>query len=182
MTSQSAVNDRFHNALYAVLLRPGLSTSSTLPMLFGLLFQALSADVSTRRIAAFIKRMLQFAASAPANVTCGVLVVVSEVLKKKPALWGSILQPEDEGVEQFQDAEEPATDADAPVAADSDRQELPAKSSLSSSDTQNARSGILPIHASSTLQCAAPLLRDLITLWCALCRRCSLNREAVAAG
>jgi hypothetical protein len=113
MSSQSAVNDRFHSALYALLLRPALENSSTLPMLFGLLYQALSADVSARRVAAFIKRMLQFAAGAPAHVACGVLMVVSEVLKAKPVLWAAVLEPEDRGIEEFQDAADATTDADS---------------------------------------------------------------------
>ena len=112
MSSQSAVNDRFHNALYSVLLRPALENSSTLPMLFGLLYQTLSADVSLRRIAAFVKRMLQFAAGAPANVACGALVVVSEVLKVKPVLWAAVLEPEDCVNEDLHDAAD-ATDAEA---------------------------------------------------------------------
>lgn len=112
MSSQSAVNDRFHAALYSLLLRPSLENSSTLPMLFGLLYQALSADVSSRRVAAFIKRMLQFAAGASANVACGALVVVSEVLKAKAVLWNAVLEPEDRGLEDLQDAADATTDAD----------------------------------------------------------------------
>ena len=113
MSSQSAVNDRFHSALYALLFRPALGTSSTLPMLFGLLYQALSADVSARRVAAFIKRILQFATSAPANVACGALVIVSEVLKEKSVLWAAVLEPEDRGIEELHDAADATTDADA---------------------------------------------------------------------
>lgn len=116
MSSQSAVNDRFHNALYSVLLRPALESSSTLPMLFGLLYQALSADVSLRRIAAFVKRMLQFAAGAPANVACGALVVVSEVLKVKPVLWAAVLEPEDCVNENLHDATDAEASEDDPSA------------------------------------------------------------------
>jgi len=39
MNSQAASSDRFYATLYAVLLRPGLDRSSSISMIFGLLFQ-----------------------------------------------------------------------------------------------------------------------------------------------
>jgi ribosome biogenesis protein MAK21 len=55
------------------------------------------ADVSAKRCAAFVKRLLQCAALGPPAFACGVLLLVSEVLKKQPSLWTGVLQPEDVG-------------------------------------------------------------------------------------
>lgn len=38
-------------------------------------------DVSTKRAAAFAKRLLQVALPGPAHFTCGALLLISEVLK-----------------------------------------------------------------------------------------------------
>lgn len=47
-------------ALYAVLLTPGpRSSSGRAPQFMSLLFKALKADVSAKRVAAFVKRLLQ---------------------------------------------------------------------------------------------------------------------------
>lgn len=66
--------------------------------------QAMKADISNKRVSAFIKRVLQVATGAPANVACGALLMVSEVLKAKPALWAGVTQPEDHGQEEVHDA------------------------------------------------------------------------------
>jgi hypothetical protein len=43
--------------------------------------QAMRVDVSTKRAAAFAKRLLQVALPGPAHFVCGALLLVSEVLK-----------------------------------------------------------------------------------------------------
>ncbi len=72
--------------------------------------QAMKADVSSRRVSALAKRLLQVACVAAPSFACGTLFLVSEVLKAQPALWSAILQPEDvggEGGESFKDAAAP---------------------------------------------------------------------------
>lgn len=66
----------------------------------------MKSDVSVKRVAAFAKRLLQGAAGAPANYACGALFLMSEVLKAQPALWTSVMQPEDvaDAGESFKDA------------------------------------------------------------------------------
>lgn len=124
MNSQAASSDRFYATLYAVLLRPGLERSSSLSMIFGLLFQAMKADTSNKRVAAFIKRLLQVAIGSPANVACGALFTVSEVLKAKASLWAAITQPEDHAEESMHDAEEdPAHDTPEPYPGQPERPE-----------------------------------------------------------
>ena len=68
-------------ALYAVLLHPEVARSGKSPMFLSLLFKAMKADVSTKRVAAFVKRLLQIAQEQQPAFTCGCLLMVSEVLK-----------------------------------------------------------------------------------------------------
>ena len=68
-------------ALYAVLLHPEVARSGKSPMFLSLLFKAMKADVSTKRVAAFAKRLLQVAQEQQPAFTCGCLLVLSEVLK-----------------------------------------------------------------------------------------------------
>jgi ribosome biogenesis protein MAK21 len=95
MNAQDAVSDRFYGALYQSLLHPGLARSSALSQFLGLVFQAVKADVSAKRAASFLKRLLQVTIMLPANVACGALVVASEMLKHKPTLWPAFTQAED---------------------------------------------------------------------------------------
>lgn len=46
--------------------------------------QAIRADVSSRRVAAFVKRLLQVAAACTANFAAGSLFLLSELLKVRP--------------------------------------------------------------------------------------------------
>ncbi|KAL6757303.1 CBF/Mak21 family-domain-containing protein [Haematococcus lacustris] len=95
MSSKSAVTDRFYRALYSVMSNEAALTSSKAPMFLSLLFKAMRVDISTKRCAAFSKRLLQTAVLAPPAFACGSLLLVSEVLKAQPALWAGVLQPED---------------------------------------------------------------------------------------
>lgn len=70
-----------HRALYATLLAPELPGSTKAAMFLSMLFRAVKADVSSRRVAAFLKRLLQVALAAPANLACGCLLLASEILK-----------------------------------------------------------------------------------------------------
>ncbi|GIL62556.1 hypothetical protein Vafri_16644, partial [Volvox africanus] len=108
MSARSAINDRYYRALYAALDREGPTTSSRAPMFLALLYKAMQADVSVKRVAAFAKRLLQLASAAQPNWACGALLLISQVLAVQPALWASITHPEDvvgSGVEEFKDAE-----------------------------------------------------------------------------
>ena len=71
-------------ALYAALLAPELPGSTKAAMFLSLLFRAVKADVAGRRVAAFLKRLLQVALAAPPNLACGCLLLASELLKVRP--------------------------------------------------------------------------------------------------
>ncbi|KAG6480353.1 hypothetical protein ZIOFF_063853 [Zingiber officinale] len=99
------VSDRFYRALYAKLLTPAAVSSSKPEMFLGLLFKAMKNDLNMKRVAAFSKRLLQVALQRPPHYACGCLFMMSELLKAKPPLWGTVLQTEtvDDDIEHFND-------------------------------------------------------------------------------
>ena len=68
-------------ALYGILLSPELARSNKSTIFLSLLFRAMRADVSDRRVAAFVKRTLQVAMEQLPNFACGCLLLLSELLK-----------------------------------------------------------------------------------------------------
>ena len=56
-------------------------------MFLSLVFKAMKADVSTKRVAAFAKRLLQVAQEQQPAFSCGCLLMLSEVLKVTPGGW-----------------------------------------------------------------------------------------------
>lgn len=113
LSGQSAVSDRFYRALYAALASGELTKSAKASMFLSLLIKAVKADVSHKRSQAFLKRLLQVAAESPPNLACGCLLIASELLKSRPALWNCILQQEhnkdedaDDDVERFVDIQD----------------------------------------------------------------------------
>ena len=69
LSGRQAISDRFYRALYAVLLQEGPRASGVrAPQFLSLLFKAMKADVSVKRVAAFCKRLLQVRESLAAAV------------------------------------------------------------------------------------------------------------------
>jgi hypothetical protein len=65
-----------------VLLHSQREPTQALPLLNGQTrVQAMRVDVSTKRAAAFAKRLLQVAIPGPPHFACGSLLLISEVLK-----------------------------------------------------------------------------------------------------
>jgi ribosome biogenesis protein MAK21 len=87
------VSDRYYRALYDLLLDPRLGTAAKPALLLNLLYRALKADPSVVRAQAFAKRLLQVALAQAPPLTCALLLVVSELLKHRPALWLLVQQP-----------------------------------------------------------------------------------------
>ena len=56
-------------------------------MFLSLVFKAMKADVSTKRVAAFAKRLLQVAQEQQPAFSCGCLLMLSEVLKVTSCDW-----------------------------------------------------------------------------------------------
>ncbi|KAL7689992.1 putative CCAAT-binding factor [Plasmopara halstedii] len=110
MNSTNSVSDRFYTALYHKLLDPKVRETSKHTLFLNLIFRAMKADVSPARVGAFMKRLLQVASSMTPAFVCGVLFLLSELLKVKPQLRTLLNQPEigsgnghDDDMEHFND-------------------------------------------------------------------------------
>jgi len=90
VTDSDTVSDRYYNSLYRKLADPSLKNSSKQAIFMNLIYKSLKRDVVDRRIKAFIKRILQVYAQQPPEVICGMLFLLSEVLKEKPGLRSSL--------------------------------------------------------------------------------------------
>jgi len=86
MDSREAVTDRFYTALYKKVLDPALPTSSKQVMFLNLLYKALKSDPSLERVKAFIKRLLQICEYQPSHLICGLMFLMSELIRARPEL------------------------------------------------------------------------------------------------
>jgi ribosome biogenesis protein MAK21 len=76
---QQSVSDRFYRVLYDTLLDHRLAESSKQAMYLNLLFKAMKADTSAKRVAAFVKRLMQILAYHQPPFVCGALFLLGEV-------------------------------------------------------------------------------------------------------
>lgn len=96
LTSTHQVSsDRFYRTLYESLLDPRVATSSKQSMYLNLLFKALKNDVNTRRIKAFVKRIVQVLGLHQPAFICGVFYLIRELEKTFISLQSLYDQPED---------------------------------------------------------------------------------------
>ncbi|EEC01674.1 conserved hypothetical protein, partial [Ixodes scapularis] len=86
MDAKSSLSDRFYGALYRKSLDPALEHSTQQTLFLNLLYRALKRDEEDRRVKAFLKRVLQACLYQTPHLACGMLVLVSEVLKIRPKL------------------------------------------------------------------------------------------------
>jgi ribosome biogenesis protein MAK21 len=86
--------DRFYRTLYESLLDPRLVTSSKQVMYLNLLYKSMKADVSAKRVQAFVKRLLQILSIHDPPFVCSALYLVSEVGKSFPAIHSMASDPE----------------------------------------------------------------------------------------
>ncbi|RVE53804.1 hypothetical protein evm_001466 [Chilo suppressalis] len=86
-------SDRYYTSLYRKLTNPDIFNTSHSALLFSLIYKSLKQDKNIPRVAAFIKRLLQLCCYMSPAQSCGMLFVISQVLKdgdKKEAvrlLW-----------------------------------------------------------------------------------------------
>ncbi len=78
-------------ALYEVMQSAEVGRTNKAPMFLSLLFKAMRADVSPKRVCAFVKRLLQVAAHQQPNFTCGCLMLTSQLLQAR--LHARLLAP-----------------------------------------------------------------------------------------
>ncbi|RAL10467.1 RNA-binding ribosome biosynthesis protein MAK21 [Aspergillus homomorphus CBS 101889] len=98
--------DRFYRTLYESLLDPRLATSSKQSLYLNLLFKSLKNDLNTRRVKAFVKRLLQILGLHQPAFICGVFYLIRELEKTFPDLRSLFDQPElneDDEEEVFRD-------------------------------------------------------------------------------
>ena len=104
--------DRFYRTLYESLLDPRLISTSKHIMFLNLLYRALKADVSIKRVKAFVKRLLQIIHLHEPPFICGVLYLVNELITTFPTIKTMLSSPEDHGDdsgdEHYEDVEEDA--------------------------------------------------------------------------
>ncbi|CAZ85673.1 unnamed protein product [Tuber melanosporum] len=108
--SKQAVSDRFYRTLYESLLDQRLVDSSKQAMYLNLLFRALKADAQVKRVKAFVKRLIQIAATfhQPPFI-CGVLYLLNELCDSVPSSRSLLEEPEqleDDEDEVFKDVPE----------------------------------------------------------------------------
>ena len=67
-------------------------------MFLNLLFRSVNRDSNVSRVYAFLKRSLQICSHSKPSLICGILYLVSEVIKNRPKLRTCIQQPEEAGL------------------------------------------------------------------------------------
>merc|ERR1712137_540901 len=95
MHASTDVPDRYYRALYDRLLAPDLHHASKVSMFLNLLFRSVNRDGNITRVNAFLKRVLQICSHSKPSLICGMLYLVSEVIKNRPKLRTCIQQPEE---------------------------------------------------------------------------------------
>lgn len=102
--------DRFYRTLYESLLDPRLISTSKHIMFLNLLYRALKADVSIKRVKAFVKRLLQVIHLHEPPFICGVLYLINELITTFPTIKSMLSTPEDNaddsGEEHYDDVAE----------------------------------------------------------------------------
>ncbi|KAL4886582.1 CBF/Mak21 family-domain-containing protein [Aspergillus karnatakaensis] len=96
LTSTHQVSsDRFYRTLYESLLDPRVATSSKQSLYLNLLFKSLKNDVNSKRVKAFVKRIVQVLGLHQPAFICGVFYLVRELEKTFKSMQSLYDQPED---------------------------------------------------------------------------------------
>lgn len=150
-TATHTAEDRFYRTLYESLLDPRLATSSKQVMYLNLLYKSVKADLSIKRVKAFVKRLLQISTLHDAPFICSALYLVSEVRKTFPSLDGMLSEPE------YLDVDEEEHFADAPEDGDERGEEAKSKNETLPISAYDARKRD-PLFANADRSCLWELL------------------------
>ncbi len=94
-TTGASLLKQFFISLYSLLVSPELLPSrKSHHLLLNLLFKCLRREHSAARVAALLKRLSQVALTAPPSLACGILMLISAVLKDRPGLLSLLSQAE----------------------------------------------------------------------------------------
>lgn len=113
--SNSVVSDRFYRALYSRIPDTTSAGESKQALFMNLLFKAMKADVSAKRLKAFSKRLLQAALHGSPGFSAAALMVISEVMvmRRKGLLKSFVVLSEgDDADEEFRDVDDSDDDDD----------------------------------------------------------------------
>ncbi|EEP81093.1 conserved hypothetical protein [Uncinocarpus reesii 1704] len=122
-SSHKVSADRFYRTLYESLLDPRITTSSKQALYLNLLYKALKADLNTKRVKAFVKRLVQILSLHQPPFICGVFYLIDELRTTFPGLTTLITQPEyheDEEEEVFRDVPEEGEEATETISPTTD--------------------------------------------------------------
>ncbi|KAJ9653518.1 RNA-binding ribosome biosynthesis protein mak21 [Neophaeococcomyces mojaviensis] len=113
ISNTSAPSDRFYRTLYESLMDSRLITSSKQQLYLNLLHRSLKADSSSKRVKAFVKRILQILSLQEPSFICGAFFLIKDLEKVFPSLMTMLDQPEDHEDDQevFKDVDEDGTTA-----------------------------------------------------------------------
>ena len=81
---RSEIDDRYYNALYKKLSEPEWKNSKMLSTFLNLIFKSMLKDSMESRIRAFMKRLLQLCLFNDVPFICGILLLISELVKRHP--------------------------------------------------------------------------------------------------
>lgn len=95
ISNTSTSSDRFYRTLYESLLDPRLVASSKQQLYLNLLHRSLKADVSQKRVKAFVKRILQILSLQEPSFVCAAFFLLKDLEKTFPSLTSMIDQAED---------------------------------------------------------------------------------------
>jgi CBF/Mak21 family len=107
--SNSVVSDRFYRALYCRIPDAAAAGETRQALFLNLLFKAMKADISAKRVKAFAKRLLQAALQGSPGFAAGTLLVLSEVMvvRRKGLLKSFVFLSEGgDADEDFRDADD----------------------------------------------------------------------------
>ncbi|KPI35137.1 uncharacterized protein AB675_1322 [Cyphellophora attinorum] len=107
-SAQQSSSDRFYKVLYESLLDQRLITASKQQLYLNLLHKSLKADLSTKRVKAFVKRILQILNLHEPPFVCGAFFLLKDLDSTFPGLVALTNQPEiiDDEEEVFKDVDE----------------------------------------------------------------------------
>ncbi|GME60124.1 putative ccaat-box-binding transcription factor protein [Neofusicoccum parvum] len=138
--------DRFYRTLYESILDPRLLTSSKQIMYLNLLYKSLKADVSIKRVKAFVKRLIQVITLHEPPFVCGVLYLIYELTKTFPSIKTMLETPE------LNDEDEEEHFADVPEEGETTTAQKEISSKPSSQPHYDGRKRD-PDHAHADLSC-----------------------------
>ncbi|XP_072934017.1 CCAAT/enhancer-binding protein zeta isoform X2 [Epargyreus clarus] len=109
--ASAGTEDRYYTALYRKLTTTDMFNTSHSALLFSLVYKSLKRDSNTDRVTAFVKRLLQLACHLSPAHACGMLFLISQVLKngaKKDCV--RLVWTKQEVKEEVKEEEEPSNE------------------------------------------------------------------------